>query len=142
MPTQFVFRLVVVCPAARLAALGAWWSANVDGADDLTTWPSLNASGDPAQAETHRWCSVALTDALLRGVIVRVCQLAAVTPPTAGTWNGWTRAQKKSWLTATRSQLFTNTGIWLDLSDNDGAWTDPGAVLAALSLKRRQATRP
>jgi hypothetical protein len=138
--TLYLHRLIVTCPVAALAALGAWWQANLDPVDDLSTWPSLNPSGDPAQPETHRWISTALTVPQWRAVVVKVCQLASVTPPTVAVWNGWTAAQQKAWLVSTRDQLFAATGVWLDLSENDGpVWNDPEAVLATLGLKRRQA---
>jgi hypothetical protein len=133
----FIHRLVIVCPLARIAALGTWYAANVDAADDCSTWPSLNASGLLTDPETHRWASTALTEPLLRAIIVKACQLASVTPPTAATWNGWTRAQKQTWLASTRNSLFTATGIWLDLSDGEGTWTDPDSILGTLGLKRR-----
>lgn len=137
MATIYLHRLIVVCPAARLVAVGAWWAANVDASDDASAWPALNPSGDPSQPLTHRWCSTALTESLLRAVIVRVCQIAGVTPPTVGTWNGWTRQQKRTWLDGVRDQLFTQTGIWLDLCGNDELWNNPEAVLTRLTLKRR-----
>jgi hypothetical protein len=136
MPTAFLHRLIVVCPAARLAALGTWWAANLDPTDDASTWPALNPSGRAADPVTHRWCSIALTETQLRAVLVKVCQLAAVIPPTAGTWNGWTRQQKIDWLAATRAQLLTATGIWLDLSANDGAWNGAAPALAAAGVQR------
>lgn len=132
-------RLVIVCPAARLAAFGTWWSANIDPADNCSMWPPLNASGSDADVVTHRWCSTMLTNAQWRAVVVRVCQIANVTPPTAGQWNGWTRAQKRAWLTSTRDDLLSASGIWLDHSNGDGAWTDPEATLTRLVVRRRQA---
>lgn len=137
--TRYLFRLVVICPAAKLAAVGAWWKANLDVNDDASTWPLLNPSGDPAQAATHSWCSVALKDSQARALLAKVCQLATVTPPTLGTWNGWTFAQKAAWLAGVRQQLFTNTGVWLDLCDNTGDWNDPTAALAQVAVKVRQA---
>lgn len=132
MPTAFLHRLIVVCPVARVNALNTFWRNQIDAVDDVTTWPGLNATGLPANPVTHRWCSTALTEGLLRPIIVQVCSLASVTPPTAGTWNGWTRAQKQSWLASTRASLFAATGVWLALSNNDGVWDDPAAVLTAM----------
>lgn len=132
MPTSFLHRLIVVCPASRFAALNTFWRAQIDSADDVTTWPGLNATGLPADPVTHRWCSTALTETLLRPIIVQVCGLASVTPPTVGTWNGWTRAEKRGWLAGVRASFLASTGIWLALSDNDGAWDDPAVVLAAM----------
>lgn len=142
MPTLFVHRLIVVCPASRYGTLGTWWKANMDPADDVSGWPKLNPSGLSTDAETHRWCSTALNEAQLRLIIVRVCNLAGVAVPTATQWNSWTRAEKRAWLASTRNQLYTNTGIWLDLSDGDGAWNEPESVLTALGLKRRQSATP
>ena len=133
MATNYTSRLVVIVPVGSVAAVGTWWQANIDANDDLTTWPTLSATGsNPA---THRWCSVALTDAQLRAVLVKVCQLANVTPPSVGTWNGWTRAQKRAWLASTRDSLYANTGIWLDVSDNDGDWDDSQAERTGKGLQ-------
>ena len=142
MATPHRHRLIVVCPVARLAALGSWWQANIDPADDATGWPALNPSGSDADAVTHRWCSTALTNAQWRAVIVRVCQIAGVTPPTVATWNGWTRAQQRQWLAGVRDQMFAGTGIWLDHSDGDGEWADPEAALTRCGIRRRQAVQP
>jgi hypothetical protein len=138
MPTLNPHRLVVVCPLARLAALGAWWAANIDPADDCANWPALNPSGSDADAATHRWCSTALTNAQWRAVVVRVCQIAGVSPPSVATWNGWTRAQQRAWLNTTREGLFAATGIWLAHSDGDGEWDDPEGALTRLAVRRRQ----
>ncbi len=140
--TLYLHRLIIVCPLARIAALGTWWAANIDPTDNCSTWPALNPSGDPANPVTHRWCSTALTAAQLRLIIARVCSLASVAPPTVATWNGWTRAEKRAWLGSTRDSLFAATGIWLDLSDGDGQWNDPAAALARIAIKRRQRTSP
>lgn len=139
MPTTFQHRLIVIVPQARYAALFAWWQANVDAADDGSGWPKLNASGLAADAETHRWCSTALVDSDLKAVLAKVCQLAAVAAPTNAQWTGWTRQQKQQWLAGVRASLLSATGIYLDLSDNDGAWDDAEAVLAVRSIRRRVA---
>jgi hypothetical protein len=136
--TNWKHRLIVIAPVAALTTLGQWWSQNVDSSDDTSTWVSLNATGLMADPETHRGCNTALTEALARSIMVRVCNLATVTPPTLGTWNGWNKAQKYAWLAATRNQLHTNTGVWLDLADNEGTWTDPQGVAAARGLQVRR----
>lgn len=132
MPTLFQHRLIVVCPAARFNALNTFWRAQVDAADDVATWPGLNATGSPSDPVTHRWCSTALTEPLLRPIIVQVCNLASVTPPTAPTWNSWGGQQKRDWLVTARTGLFSATGIWLALADNTGDWDDPAGVLTAM----------
>lgn len=138
-------RLVVVAPLAPAAAFTAFrtfWRNNVvqagDGDDDPAVWPGLNAAGDTSAA-THRWWSGALPDTVFRRVVVAECQLAAITPPTARVWAGWTKTQRIAWLASVRSALRAATGRHLDLSGQvGGAWTSPDAVLAVVGLKRQK----
>jgi hypothetical protein len=128
-------RLVMVVPVARVAAVGSWWAANVHPENDWSAQPELNAAGDGSPA-THRWASTALSDADLKAVLAKVCQIASVTPPTNAQWNGWTRQQKVAWLQSVRDALFAACGIWLDLCQQDGgaAWNDPAAALTRCGL--------
>ncbi len=135
--TAYQHRLIIVCPVARFAALVAWYAANIDPTDAGATWPELNAAGDDAPAN-YRWCSTALTDAQLKAVLLRVCTIASQTPPTNNQWNAWTRAQKQSWLAGVRDAMFTASGIWLDLCQQDAEWTDPEAALTRCAIKRRR----
>jgi hypothetical protein len=135
MPTTiWVHRLIMVVPAAAWASVGSWFQANIDANDNLSTWPRLNATGVPTDPLTHCWSHASYTEGLARTLLVRVCNLAGVTPPTLGQWNDWNKPQKYAWLSATRAQFYAQTGLWLDLADND--WDDPTAALDALGLKQ------
>ncbi len=135
MPTQHVFRLIAVVPVARVNGVATWLAANIDPQADLAIGPALNASGLPGDAVTHRWMCGAYQDAEAKAILLRVCQLASVTPPTNPQWNGWTRAEKLAWLASVRAALLAGFGIWVGLADNEGAWDDRAAVLANLGLK-------
>jgi len=123
-----------------MAAVGSWYQGAIDSSDDGSTWPALNATGLMSDPESHRWSNGSFTEPQARTIIVRVCNLAGVTPPTLAQWNGWTKQQKYAWLRTVQSQLYTNSGIWIDLADNEATWDDPAAIiLAPLNLKVRQA---
>lgn len=143
MASVWQHRLIVVvplAPAAQFTALRTWWAANVveagDGPDDPANWPGLNAAGDASPA-THRWWSAGLKDAILKAILVKACQLGSVTAPTNVEWNGWTKAQKKTWLVGVRDALYTACGIWLDLCDQEAKWNDPALALTRTGLKVR-----
>lgn len=137
MPTAHLHRVLIIVPEARVAAVGAWWQANMDAADNLSGWPRLNPSGLEADAATHRWACAALTDAQCRTLLFRLCDLAAVAKPTVAAWNAMTGQQKRSWLASVRDGVLAGYGIYVRLADNVGAWDDAEALLAASGLKRR-----
>lgn len=130
-------RLVIIVPEARVPTFGTWYASNIDPLDNCTEWMRLNAAGDDA-APTHRWASTALTDAQMRLILLRVCQIASRTPPTAGQWSSWTRPQKVAWLDGTRDAMYAACGIWLDICDQGAAWRAPEAALTRTGTRRRQ----
>jgi hypothetical protein len=134
--TAFPHRILLVVPVAKVAAVVAWFQANV-GANSVPAdlGPGLNASGLAADPVTFRWCCGAWVDADARAILAKLCQLAAVTPPTLATWTGWNGAQKRSWLLSVQSAILSGYGAFVTLADNGGAWDDPQAALAALGLK-------
>jgi hypothetical protein len=138
MASNHIHRVLLIVPEARVAAVGAWWQANMDAADNLSTWPRLNATGSVGSASTHRWCCTALTDLQCRTILFRLCDLAAVARPSIGTWNAMTSAQKRTWLASVRAGVLAGYGIYVRLADNIGGWDDPEALLATAGLKRRQ----
>lgn len=122
-----------------MQAVGNWYASVIDPSDNGSSWPTLNATGLMSDPETARWSNGAFTEPQARQIIVRVCNLAGVTPPTLAVWNGWNKAQKYAWLSTTRQQLYQQSGIWLDLADNQEKWDSPQVVLDQLNLKVRQA---
>lgn len=136
MPSVFQHRIALVVPAAKIGAVVTWFQANV-GADSVPAdlGPGLNPSGLASDPVTHRWCSGAWVDADAQAILTKLCTLAAVTPPTAAQWSGWTGAQKRSWLASVRAALLSGYGAYVQLSQGDGSWDDPAAALAALGLK-------
>lgn len=135
MATNHVWRIILVVPEAQVASVVAWFVANI-GAGSLAAadMPQLSASG--AAPSTHRWCCGAYTDAEARAILVRLCNLAGVAPPSAATWNGWTRAEKIAWLQSVQAAILAGFGAWVTLAQNDGAWDSPAAQLAARGLQR------
>jgi hypothetical protein len=135
MPTQHLYRVLAVVPAARVAALNSWLKANLDagGGDWLT--PSLSATGDAPF--THAWFSAALTAAEFKLVMQRLCTLASVTPP--ADWDQLTRAERKAWLLSQRPAINAATGVYVQAMDGDGVWDLPGDALAAKGLAASQA---
>lgn len=134
MATQFVHRILVIVPAANVAAVVAWFQANV-GAKSVPTGlgPGLSASGSaPA---THAWMSGSFVDADCKAILAKLCQLASLTPPTDPQWAGWTQTQKISWLASVQGGIKSGYGLYVTLADNTGTWSDPAAALTALGLK-------
>jgi hypothetical protein len=134
--TLYVHRLILIVPTAKVAAVVTWFQANVGAnAVDAQLGPGLNASGLAADPVTYRWCCGSYTDAECKAILAKLCQLAAVTPPTNVQWNGWTGAQKRSWLLSVQAAILSGYGAYVTLADNTGAWDDPAAALTALGLK-------
>jgi hypothetical protein len=138
MPTSYVHRLLLIVPVAKVPAVVTWFQANVSIAgctqavDVAANWPGLNATGLVADPVTHRWCSGSWIDTDCKAILLKCCQLASVTPPTAPQWAGWTRPQKISWLQSVQAGLLSGYGIGVWLSNNEGPWDD--AVNAAASM--------
>lgn len=131
MPTRFTRRLVIVCPAAKAAAVAAWLNANV-GPNAVPPDLGPPAGGDPASP--YRWCSGAWTDAEAKAILTRLCALASVPPPSNADWSRWTGAEKRSWAGGSRKAVLDGFGAYVTLSQNDGAWDDPSDALTALGL--------
>ena len=141
MATAYPQRLLCIVPDARKAALVAWWNANIEpgqGANTLAV--PLSATGSlPA---THWWFSGAFTVPELRQIIVRLCSLAGITPPTVAQYNNSTNEQRRQWIRNAREDIYAATGIAVTPDDNEGPWADPDEVLAVLGLQRIQAEQP
>lgn len=135
MPTQHLHRIILVVPAgAKATAVANWLNANVDAnAVPTNLGPALEPAG--GGAVSHRWCNGAWTDSEARQILARLCNLAGVSQPSAGTWGGWTGAKKRTWLAGVRASLLSSYGVYVMLAANDGVWDDPGAALAAMGLR-------
>lgn len=131
MATQYIHRVLIICPLARRAAFNTWIKANLDliGGDWFDV--GLSASGNtPAQGF---WAFAALTNSELKQLMQRLCTLASITPD--ANWDTFTRQQKKQWLLDQRAPIRTATGIRILPMDNDGVWDDPLTELAAAGLQ-------
>jgi hypothetical protein len=127
-------RILLVVPAAKVAAVVSWFVANV-GPNSVPAdlGPGLSPTGSaPA---THAWCCGGWQDGDARAILAKLCQLAGVTPPTLATWNGWSGAQKRTWLKSVQAGILAGYGAWVDLAPNDSTWTDPATALSALGLQ-------
>ena len=135
--TAYQHRIILIVPAAKIAAVASWFQANIGpNSVDASLGPGLNAAGD-ASAATHNWLDGCYTDAECRQILAKLCQLASITPPTLPTWQSWTQQQKISWLKSVQASIRTNYGVYVTLADNRGTWDDPDACLAAMNLKRQ-----
>jgi hypothetical protein len=134
MATAFQHRLILIVPTAKVAAVTSWFAANIGPSSvPAALGPGLSASGSaPA---THAWMCGSYNDAECKAILAKLCQLAAVTPPTAPQWAGWTQAQKISWLASVRAGILSGYGAYVTLCDNTGAWDDPTAALTAVGLR-------
>lgn len=143
MATLFQHRIVLVVPAAKVAAVVAWFQQNI-GATSVPAdlGPGLNASGLPTDPITHRWCSGAWNDGDCKAILAKLCQLAGVTPPTNAQWTGWNRAQKITWLKGVQAGLLSGYGVYVMLSPQDGTWDRAEDALTALGLKTIQTAIP
>ncbi len=139
MSTLYQHRLLIICPAAKQPAVASWIDANISvpgcTACVGSTWPGLNASGLATDPATYYWTSVALVDGHCKAITAKVYQLAGGTPPSSGTWNGWSQAQKIAWLQSVQANIWSSYGVWLELCDNVSVWTDAIAVATAKGLK-------
>lgn len=132
--TLYDDRVLLIVPAARVAAVVAWIQANIDPSCPANLGPGLCAAGDATKTVTHRWQSAAWADADARQLLARMCHIASVTPPGPAQWRGWTLAQKRSWLAGVRAAVLAASGIYAQFSDGPGDWDSPPDALAALGL--------
>jgi hypothetical protein len=132
MATNFIHRIILVVPAARVAAFNTWVRNNLDAAG--ADWLAASLSVLGSAPATHALCNAALVPADCLKVLRRLCTLAAVTPP--ADFDTYTRAQKKQWVVDSRAAIRAATGIRVFLADNDGAWDSVGDVLSAAGLQR------
>jgi hypothetical protein len=136
MATAFQHRIVLIVPAAKVAAVVSWFQANIGPASvPADLGPALNASGSAADPVTHRWSSGAWSDDDGRRILFRLCQLAGVATPTLAQWQGWTRAEKRAWLLSVRDAILAGYGVYVQLSPGDGNWDRAGDALAVLGLR-------
>jgi len=135
MPTNFEHRLVLIVPVANVAAVVSWFQTNI-GSNSIPNdfGPGLSPTGNAPI--THRWCSGCFNDIECKAIMLRLCNLSGVTPPTGPEWAGWNRQQKIIWLESVQTAMRTNFGIWVTLSLNDGVWNNPEAALATMGLQR------
>lgn len=135
MPTTFQHRIILIVPAAKVAAVVSWFQTNIGAASvPADLGPGLSATGTaPA---TFAWMCGAYTDPECRAILNRLCTLASVATPSLATWNGWSGAEKRSWLASVRAAILAGYGTYVMLADNAGQWDDPTAGLAAMGLQR------
>lgn len=134
--TDYLHRILLIVPVAKVAAVVAWLQANVDPTCPANLGPGLNASGLAADPVTYRWQCACWNDLQCRQILTKICQLATTTPPTINTWNSWTGPQKRTWLLSVRAAILTGYGALVNLAANDGNWDDFKAILAAAGLKQ------
>jgi hypothetical protein len=135
MPVTFLqARLIIIAPLNRVTPVVTWLQANIRPncvPDDLG--PGLSATG--IAPVTHRWCNSAFTDQECKEILIRLCQLASVSPPTNNQWNNWTKLEKRTWLASVRAAIFAGFGVWVTLADNEGQWDSPSELLTARGLQ-------
>ena len=133
--TNFIHRILLIVPVAKVAVVVAWFQANVGAnAVDVNLGPGLSPTGiAPA---THNWCSGSFIDNDCKAILAKLCQLASVTPPTGPTWAGWTQAEKIAWLLTVQAGILAGYGAWVTLSDNTGVWASSEAALSTMGLQR------
>ena len=130
--TNYIFRCLIVCPAANRAAFNTWILNNLDPTGGDWFVASLSAAGNVGDTPTHYWCNAALTAAEFKKLMQRLCTLASITAP--ADWDTMTRQEKKRWLLGQRAAIRTATGIRVLPMDNDGVWDSPQDELAAAGL--------
>ncbi len=132
--TNHAHRLILVVPEAKVAAIVAWFQANI-GVNSVPAnlGPGLSPSG--AAPATYHWCCGSWTEPECREILKRFAQLAGVTLLTNTQWTASTGAQKRTWLASVRNSIWLTYGVWIMMADNQSQWDDVTAVLAARGLK-------
>lgn len=133
MATQHLHRILCIVPAgAKATTVASWLQSNIDPNADPAVGPGLSAAGSaPA---THAWLCGAYTDPQAKAILAKLCQLAAVAPPSNAQWNGWSGAQKRAWLASVRGAILAGYGLGVWLADNTAAWDDAAAAAATMGL--------
>jgi hypothetical protein len=132
--SSYLHRLLLIVPVGKIAAVASWFQANL-GTDSIPTnlGPGLSASG--AAPATYAWLCGSYSDGECKAILTKLCQLAAVTPPTVAQWNGWVQDQKISWLKSVQAGILSGYGAYVTLADNGAAWDNPAAALQTMGLR-------
>lgn len=137
--SAYIHRLLVICPVgAKATALNAWIAANLTPLRNwftMSNWLSAGISATGSAPATHLWFTVGLDDDDCIAVLVKLCQLASITPPTLPTWRSWTHPQKIAWLQSVQAGVLSGWGLYVNLYDNLN-WSKFDADLAAMNLLR------
>lgn len=136
--TQFEHRCLVIIPAARQAAMNAYWKANLDPrGGEYTFTVGLNASGKDTDPPTHYWCYGSFKDTELAKIAGQLASEAKVASPPK--FDELSKAAKSQWLTDNKGAITAGAGIVVVRDDAADVKANPDAELAALGLKRIQA---
>lgn len=137
MATNYLHRVLLIIPAARINGINAYIKAQVDPAGG--DWFTANLSASGSAPATHAWCNAALTDVMGRKLLLRLVQQASIPEP--ADWDTKTRQQKKQWLLDQRATVRSRTGVWVVPMHNDDVWDDPAEALTVMGLQTIRSDR-
>lgn len=138
MSTQYIHRILAICPVGKMTAVATWIQGNVDATFPNPCGEALNATGLFADAITHYLWTASYTDSQAWAILQEICVLASVATPSTATWNGWTQAQKISWLQSVHAGVLAGYGLYVSLCDNTAlSWDSIPAAIAAMGLQPR-----
>ena len=131
MATLHQHRLVMIVPIARVSGINAWIRAQIDptGGD----WFTANLSLTGTAPATHAWASFTITPTTALKWAQRIAAMTTNQVPPG--FAGYTRNQKKAWLESVKDSIRTQAGVYIQVSDNDGAWADPYQLLSSAGLQ-------
>lgn len=133
MPSQFLYRLIAVVPAAMQSQVNAWIAANIDP-PPAGPWLTNGLSATGVAPASHYLFDAGLTASQFTTIVAQIASTAGVTVP--ANWSTMGFSAQSAWITANVSTIRQANGVSLNLSDNTGVWSDPVGYFASLGLKQ------
>jgi hypothetical protein len=133
MPSQFLYRLIAVVPAAMQDQVNAWITANIDPAP-AGPWLTNGLSATGVAPASHYFFDAGLTASQFSTIVAQIASTAGVTVPS--NWASMAFADQSAWISANVAAIRQANGVSLNLSDNTGIWADPVAFFNSLGLKQ------
>jgi hypothetical protein len=113
--TNYTYKIFLIVPAARVAAVNTWLKTNIDPTGN--DWVALVLSSDGEPPYTHGWCCFHATPNQAAAILQRLATVASVTPPDSG-WRSLTRQEQRTVFANLKTALRAQ-GWYIKIGFND-----------------------
>lgn len=132
--SQRQMRIVIAAPIAKATAIATWLNNNI-GPETVPPTLGTGVSETGKSPPTYAICSMSVSLEHARQIANRLLNLGSQIQVTKGTWDGLAKDGKRAFLNNRRDAIFTNFGIFVDISDNLGKWFSATELFEALKAK-------